>query len=258
MSNNILLILLIILIVVLIIICFILFKNIDSHKQEFISLKNKHTGFEKKVNTTFKNINSSLKKIPSVNKKIDIKIDELISASKEDIEKYVIDSFEKVDSDIIFTSCIDEFSSKTISLKDILKEKKDHIKITFQKMLHNLDTINTVSNDSREATKEFKNQITTEFKKLKDEVSTYNENYNNGQKLKNELFNRLERLEEYMIEEIDEDDSGIPKNIKQSLSGQTDTFDDNSFKIDKNDIENLSVMSMDEPKEDLSYRKRYM
>ncbi|MEA3354818.1 MAG: hypothetical protein U9Q33_13480, partial [Campylobacterota bacterium] len=178
----------------------------------------------------FTQINKRLNTIPNVNKKIDTKISELVNSQKEEIEKYVIDSFKKIDSDIVFTSVIDNCVSKTISLKTILENKKDTIQEKFQKIIGNMDDINMITHNATNAIQDYKGQINTEFEKLKSEVEKYNDNYLRGQQLKDKFEKRIANLEDLALKK-----GSDSKGSRSSSSSQTDTFGDDSFVLENSE-----------------------
>lgn len=233
---------------------FLIYKLYESKKcfeDKLSSINERYNEREKTLKSEFMNINKQLKTIPNVNQKIDNEVNTLVNAQKNSLEKYVLNSFKKVDSDLVFTSVIDNCKTKTVSLKKILENKKDTIEDKFQNLIGNMGTINTISINATNNIKQYKDEINTEFKKLQVEVEKYNSYYKNGQQLKKDFERRIANLENLIT-----DENGDSQGSKSSLSSQTDTFDDMSFTFENSEV-NYTAELNDEPMDDESYVKRY-
>ncbi|WP_108062228.1 hypothetical protein [Poseidonibacter lekithochrous] len=236
---------------------YIQYKKVNLLILEFKSLKNEHLNLEKaynvninKVNSKFNAVYKKLNTIPIVDSKIDNKIAKLIKEEKIKLEQYVLDSFKRLDKDILFESKIDEYYSKTISLQEILSNEKDTYSKKFENLFNSVQIFNNSVVESKKTIEKINSDINKKLVGIKDTENQYLEYYRNGIKSRESILKRIDILEKF-------------KKKKESISSNsdsksdTDTFSDDNFKVKNELTHSLSDLQMDEPVEDLEYKRRY-
>lgn len=235
---------------------FILYKKNESLNSDLKELKNEHVDLKslyneniKKVNNKFKTLYSKVNTIPVVDEKIDKKVDELLKNEKKEIEKYVVESFKKVDKDILFESKIDQYSSKTISLKAILGEENGKYSNKLDNLFKAVQMFNSSIIESKRTIKAIDSDINKKLADIKATEDRYLEFYEKGKEARESIIKRIKKLENYQKEDESLNDG--------EKSDSSNTFNDDSFKIEKELSKSLGDLQMDEPIYDSDYKKRY-